>query len=777
MKISRSQIITLVVIIVITIIRLFIGFSLSAFTFQIHRAVVPITMQLIQSGLISIFLWLIIRTKKDEKEIRKYQVLQWATVFSLLFIPIWLVNPILEQFISISHVLVFLFITRITQVKKEVPKSSSKVQSILKGFIPLPQPILISAILFIPWILFGALGSLVDTILSILFAITASQAIIKIYLFNLRRSDTSDKTYSSNNPVLLAGVLVIILGSISTSYHGMQILLLSVAFPWIAFISQYAKFKSENFQKRTNMMISSLAISLTGPLAFIDPDEMALVISYGSGELLSWTIKASILSLTIGLIGVIAIKGFALIFNRQVNRIFPIAASILLPAILIVTYFVIGQPGFYGEKLFVTFQNQYDLDKFQRTSYVDRREEVYIELTNFALEDQSTLAHHLTNLGIRFEQHYIMNSMVVEGGPLIRFILELLPKVASVTQNPTLRPIYSDLGSNPQNTISPGDVLWNLESTGVYQAWSDYGTRGDKIIIGLADSGVQWDHPELEDSYSGDYSDHNLSWLDPWNNSPVPQDLMGHGTLTLGVIVGNSIGVAPDANWISCVNLARNLGNPGDYLTCMEFLFAPYPKNGDPFRDGFPSLGAHIMNNSWGCIDIEGCNEETLHQAAKALKSAGVFMVVSAGNDGPSCNSIRFPLSIYEEVLTVGASTQDRGLFLLSSIGNSEEHVLIKPDLIAPGVDILSSSPGNGYELANGTSMAAPHVSGTVALMWSVNRDLIGDIDTTIEYLKQSSSPFTGNLPNCVEFRDLPNAGVGYGILNTYEAVKLAVDH
>ena len=95
------------------------------------------------------------------------------------------------------------------------------------------------------------------------------------------------------------------------------------------------------------------------------------------------------------------------------------------------------------------------------------------------------------------------------------------------------------------------------------------------------------------------------------------------------------IGIAPDAQWIGCVNLERNLGDPPLYLDCMQFMLAPFPQGGDALKDGDPTRAADVLNNSWGCPTLEGCDAESLRPAVDALRAAGVFVAVSAGNDGP----------------------------------------------------------------------------------------------------------------------------------------------
>ena len=270
------------------------------------------------------------------------------------------------------------------------------------------------------------------------------------------------------------------------------------------------------------------------------------------------------------------------------------------------------------------------------------------------------------------------------------------------------------------------------------------------------------------------------------------------------------MGVAPDAEWFACANLYRNLGNPALYLDCMQFMLAPYPQGGDAFADGDPTRSAHVLNNSWGCPEeYEGCDAASLQTAVAALRAAGIFVVASAGNDGPDCGTITDPIAIYEESFTVGAVDRNNNLAVFSSAGpvTVDGSGRIKPDIVAPGVDVLSAVPGGGYGRNSGTSMAGPHVAGVVALIWSANPDLIGDIAGTEAILIESAAPFQPDpdaaaLPEdlagapdflaqmaaqtadpvsgtCLAETDtavVPNNVAGYGIVNAYEAVKLALE-
>jgi subtilisin family serine protease len=355
--------------------------------------------------------------------------------------------------------------------------------------------------------------------------------------------------------------------------------------------------------------------------------------------------------------------------------------------------------------------------------------------------------------------------------------LERRPDVDRVIDNPILRPLPSPEETKYGNDDGPKEPTWNLTRIGADRVWRDFGVDGEGIVIGHADSGVQGTHPELLASYRGYNSGDDYNWYDPWYGSLSPTDPSGHGTHTLGTILGARTGVAPGAQWFGCANLARGLGNPALYLDCLQFLLAPYPAGGDPFTDGDPSRSAHVINNSWLCPEIEGCDDMTLIEAVKALRQAGIFMVVAAGNEGPWCGSIRFPPATFDEVFSVGAINRNGDIASFSSIGpvESDARGRIKPDLVAPGDGILSAFPQDTYEIQAGTSMAAPHVAGVVALMWSANPSLVGDIEQTEKILAETASPYLGRQHACVDGDKVPNNGSGYGVLNAYEAVKTAL--
>ena len=194
-------------------------------------------------------------------------------------------------------------------------------------------------------------------------------------------------------------------------------------------------------------------------------------------------------------------------------------------------------------------------------------------------------------------------------------------------------------------------------------------------------------------------------------------------------------------------------------------------------RDGDPARAADISTNSWGCPPLEGCDPMALLPAVQALRAAGIFVVAAAGNEGPVCGSLDTPPGDYANLLSVGAIMAGGELADFSSRGPAPALPGLRngPTILAPGVAVVSAWPGGGYSVADGTSMATPHVAGVVALMWSAQPALRGNIEATQQLLIESATAYTGSYQGCGDAKAQPNAESGYGIVNAYEAVKMAL--
>jgi subtilisin family serine protease len=468
---------------------------------------------------------------------------------------------------------------------------------------------------------------------------------------------------------------------------------------------------------------------------------------------------------------------------RLANRpVLTLAASGLAVIVMLAVYALLGQPGVQPDVFFVVMKDQADTSFAQDIE--DRGERitaVYETLTEHASTTQADLRTMLDQQGVHYTPYYIVSGIEVEGNPILRAQIAARPDVARILNSPHVRPLPDYVDLNPMvgyESHHPGELAAGIAYIEAEKVWDETGVIGEGIILGNADSGADWTHPSLQSQYLGADSDHDYTWFDPWFGSSEPEDTNGHGTHTTGTMIGqNGIGVAPGAQWIACRNLGMNLGNPAYYLDCMQFLFAPFPQDGDPFTDGDPARGAHITNNSWGCPREEGCDALTLSIGIEHLRNAGQMMVVSAGNEGPDCDTIWAPANA-DAAFSVGAVDPFTGEITdFSSRGpiTGDGSGRIKPDIVAPGQSILSSVPGGGFMSLPGTSMAGPHVAGLVALLWSANPDLIGAIDATEQIIEETAHYQTAS-DLCGGGSGTQNNVYGYGVIDAYAAVQEALN-
>lgn len=648
----------------------------------------------------------------------------------------------------------------------------------------LAMSIALAPLLLLAWVPGGAFGGPLEFILnliaSLLFGVAAA-----LLLRQLANLDPQTGAPSGQLALLGGFVAGAILAPMAASFGfgGVQILMFITvpATGWIVM-------RLIGRRHATAALAIVVAASAAGPLLFVDPREMALVVSFGLISTVGIAFRAAFTTLFLAWI-----TGATLLAldRRGSERALQETGAatprpgrwlfVALPAwlLLFLIFAFTGNRGFHGDRLFVILRDQADVSEAEKLgSVADRRQFVYQTLVDQANQSQQQIRAQLEQWGFAYTPYYLVNAIEVDGGPLLRVWLENQPEVEKVLYSPILRPAPPE-GAEPLSVPEPETPPWNISMIGADAVWESFGVRGAGIVVGQSDSGVQWDHPQLIGGYRGGDGNHDFNWYDPWFQTEQPTDTGGHGTHTLGTVLGATTGVAPDATWYGCANLARNLGSPAYYLDCMQFMLAPFPLDGDPFVDGDAARGANVLNNSWGCPALEGCDDDSLLPAVVALRHAGTFVVVSAGNDGPECATINSPLAIYDQVLSVGAVDQSENVTFFSSRGPVEVDGSnrVKPDIVAPGLDILSAYPGDGYRLWQGTSMAGPHLAGVVALMWSANAQLIGDIATTEQILLETAQPLSGATVVCggAEGEALPNNLYGYGLVDAYAAVERAL--
>jgi serine protease AprX len=436
-----------------------------------------------------------------------------------------------------------------------------------------------------------------------------------------------------------------------------------------------------------------------------------------------------------------------------------------------------------------------------------RVSDIYTRLRRVADDNQAGVISVLDRLSedpalrVRYQSFWLVDTIAVDGTRAAVDALAALPAVVRIDSNRSFKAASSV--STAMELPESAAVEPNLVQIGAPKLWSR-GVTGQGIVYANADTGVQWDHPALKNQYRGWNSktgtvDHDYNWWDAVPQALVsasnpcvyqtqaPCDDAGHGTHTMGIGVGddghgNQIGVAPGSRWIACRNMADGVGQPSAYIGCLQFLMAPTDLTGNNPR---PDLHADVISNSYSCPVSEGCTApDVLHEAVEAVRTAGIFMSVSVGNlycDTRSGTSTIEPPAVEPDVFTVGAVNSANALANFSSRGPTTYMGIsyLKPDLVAPGVGIRSSLPVTSvnrpdpYGSKDGTSMAAPHVAGAVALLWSAHPELRGKVSETEQILEMTAHPLNASaadLCNVAGPTGSPNDAYGYGLLDVSAA-------
>ncbi len=734
----------------------------------------------------------------------------WISMLIFVYIPLRFSSATASNNQALLHILLglmFIGVLLLNQVRKgkkhaqdEVTNGSTgRTKALIKDRAQAFTIFLagvVCGMFWYPWLAWGAFGSLLDTLLGLFVGVIFGAIAALVMAWHLIPS-ILENSLGFNRDYLLAsfaaGTILLILASATGFSYGSMRIVLMICLPALGWIAIGLAFFSHSTPSKTSIerrnrttilpLMTLVGLSAAAPLALIDPDELFFLLSAFPGEIFYWALYAAGLSAGIALLAGLVFFILIKFTTRHdppitIRPAFIGSFTLLVWIIAACIYFVAGQPGFYGEGLFVIFNDQADLGAARQiTDPLERRQYVYQTLVTHANDSQASIRLSLDRFGIKHTPYYLVNGLYVRAGPVVRWWLSTRPEVNRVLDNPWMRPLPHQLPYSTGSETAPVSTSWNLNMINAERVWQDLDITGEGIVIGQSDSGVQSDHPELAPNYRGRNGDHNFNWYDPWYGTLSPEDTLGHGTHSLGIVAGQNVGVAPGASWIACVNLARNLGNPALYLDCLQFVFAPYPLAGDPLRDGDPDLGAQVLNNSWECPNFEGCDVMALSPAVSALDIAGVFVVTSAGNEGPGCSTLSAPIAIYPESFTVGAVDRYKNLAFFSSLGpvTVDNSGRIKPDIVAPGDQVLSAMPGSTYGTRSGTSFSSPHVAGVVALMWSANPELIGENQITRQILAETAQPYDGPLPDCPGANLSPSTAVGYGIVDAYAAVQKAL--
>ncbi|MFC5604785.1 S8 family serine peptidase [Sporosarcina koreensis] len=407
------------------------------------------------------------------------------------------------------------------------------------------------------------------------------------------------------------------------------------------------------------------------------------------------------------------------------------------------------------------------------------RSAVVSELKATSLESQANVKDFLEGLLSTGEvkditSYYIVNGMAVTATKEIAEKIASFPEVEKILPNETRELVAA---TKTENAVVPAsglaNVEWNVARVNAPDVWA-MGIDGSGTVVASIDTGVQWDHPALKQKYRGydaatGQVSHKFHFFDATRaGREAAYDDHGHGTHVTGTMVGsepdgsNQVGVAPGAKWIA-VKVFDAAGNTTDdiLLAAAQWILAPHDRNGNVRVD----LAPDVVNNSWG--GGRGL-DEWYRDVVINWRNAEIFPEFSAGNTtlsnpgGPG--SIAVPAN-YPESFATGATDINNKVASFSLRGPSP-YGEVKPDIIAPGVNIRSSVPGSGYEGGwNGTSMSGPAVSAVAALLRQANATIT--VDEMEQILTSTAVPLTDS-----QYPTVPNNGYGHGLVDAYAAVS-----
>ncbi len=394
----------------------------------------------------------------------------------------------------------------------------------------------------------------------------------------------------------------------------------------------------------------------------------------------------------------------------------------------------------------VTLRQQADLRRVNAAGNRGRGEQVVRALQAARDLTQAPLARLLAERQAKglvqaYQPFWVFNGFSLSATAVVITELAARPEVFSVT--PDALDIVPALGPAESNIAAiHAPALWGL------------GYTGQGVVVAALDSGVDAAHPDLAASYRGGTN----SWFDPYNQHPAsPYDPNGHGTLTMGLMVGadaggTTIGAAPGAKWIAA-RIFNDAGGATASAIHLAFQWLLDP-DGDPATADQPD----VVNNSW-TYGAPGCNLSFEPDLA-ALRAAGILPLFAAGNGGPGSASSYSPAN-NPSAFAVGAVGAGNVIYSGSSRGPSScgGRSGPFPDVVAPGVNVRSSDLFGQYSSASGTSMAAPQVAGALALLLSAYPHLA--VDTQAAALRQSALELGDPGPDDV---------FGYGLVDAQAA-------
>jgi hypothetical protein len=457
----------------------------------------------------------------------------------------------------------------------------------------------------------------------------------------------------------------------------------------------------------------------------------------------------------------------------------------------------------HSAAFFVVMAGRADLSKASEIEdWSARGWYVYNALRDVANRSQGPVIEYAEKNGLAYESYLTTDSVFIEQGTrtaveeiaaLPGVELVRLPKVAYID------PLAQETAASPNTygwnlgTLDPAASQYGMQAA---QVWSQYGVKGEGIVVANIDTGVYYQHEALDRQYRGNLTgniggpyNHNFNWYMPTSgcgDGTAPCDNNGHGSGTAGIMVGETanlveqVGVAPEAQWIACKGCETSSCSEAALTGCADWIVAPCAIGddpGDPSCD--PDMRPNIVNNSWGG---GGC--DTWYQGyVQAWVASGIFPAFSAGNDY-TCNSLGSPGDNPEAFGTAAHDSSGNNLYAggpscFFPTPSCDPHAhQVDPHLNAPTYGRTSGNTAGAYYNLSGTSGASPHTAGAVALLWSGNPAYLGQIEDTFYILEQSTNHNVPagdcGKPACAGSNVYPNYEYGWGYLDALGALTMA---
>lgn len=388
------------------------------------------------------------------------------------------------------------------------------------------------------------------------------------------------------------------------------------------------------------------------------------------------------------------------------------------------------------------------------------------ELSAFSRKSQELIMTWLSskNVSVNPDQiFWILNGFYIETTTDI---------VSEISEREDVKKIYAneirtiDLPVSEKFDNDERAVEWGVSKIKADLCWAA-GYTGKDVVIGILDTGVDFDHPSLVGKWTG-----HFKAATGLPQQTEPYDDQGHGTHCCGTILGgdglgsgtNDIGVAPDAKYVAAKVLSSSGGgSDAQIIEGLQFM-----------ADLKATVDIKLLSMSVG----GSSQNDAYFEIFKSLNSLGFVLVMANGNSGPGEGTVNTP-ACYGNAIGVGNTTNTDAINSSSSRGPTENKApfndnqywlrndwnYIKPNISAPGTDIRSASANStGYTLLTGTSMACPHVAGAIALLFSKNPNLtISQIYDLV--VDNADKPSAGGT--------YPNNNYGWGLIN----IKKALDN